>query len=193
MDRQPPHDRPDPALRDALRAAASAADFDAERLGERIAATIAERPSPAVAPLHGKRRTPALWLWTGRAAAAALVFLGGALYGRLSAPAVDPAPPVTAFVTPGAQDALLPAQVGIAIQAAGTGYVASLALLSEMRERLTVVQREQARQVALAVLTGALAELAAAEDGRLPNGVLRTVLSHGVTTGGPGDPVVRVR
>jgi hypothetical protein len=126
--------------------------------------------------------------WIARAAAAGVVFALGAWYGRANAPLIAPAQPV-----PGMPAGTLPAELPLSIQTAGTGYVASLAMLSEMRDRLTPDQREQARQVALAVLSGAIAELAIAGDGRLPDGVLQTVLSHGVPVGGPTDPVVRYR
>lgn len=181
------HDERDPNLQTGLEDVAPPATFHAERVRARIETSLAANPSGAHLARTSARRA---WLWTARAAAGLAVFLGGALYGRYAAPAaVSPAAaPAIAFPAP---DAVSPAQVALTIQGYGTGYVASLALLAEMRDRLTPEQRDEARQVALAALSGAMAELAAAEGGHLPGAVLRTVLHHGVAAGGPGNPVVR--
>ena len=177
----------DPTVRDALRGAAPRADFPKGALRERIETSLSARARSE--PLRTRPPARAAITWFARAAAAAAMFVLGAWYGRANAPVVTPAAS-NAFA---ALAGTLPAQVPFSIQSAGTGYVASLAMLSEMREQLTPEQREQARQVALAVLSGAIAELATAGDGRLPNGVLATVLSYGVPAGGPTDPVVRYR
>ena len=177
----------DAGLRDALRDAAPPAGFDAGALRDRIDSSIAGRATPV--PWHRAAPIRLAVPWIARAAAAGVVFALGAWYGRSNAQAITPADPASGPFVAGT----LPAQLPLSIQSAGTGYVASLAMLSEMRERMTPEQREQARQVALAVLSGAIAELASAGEGRLPDGVLQTVLSYGVPAGGPTDPVVRYR
>jgi hypothetical protein len=177
----------DSELREAMHAASPPAEFQRDALRDRIAGSLAERARSA--PSRGRPPAHIAAVWLARAAAAVLIFALGAFYGRANAPVVESVSS-NAFA---ALEATLPANVPLSIQSAGTGYVASLALMSGMRDRLTPEQREQARQVALAVLSGAIAELATAGNGRLPNGVLETVLSYGVPTGGPTDPVVRYR
>jgi hypothetical protein len=182
----------DSRLRDALRDAAPSARFDAETLRARIEESVARGPERA-GRSHRRPRYRLLLFWSARAAAAVALLIIGAWYGRRSAES-ESMRLIPAYQAMTAQpDLFRPVNVPLSIQSAGTGYVASLALLSEMRDQLTPEQHEQARQVALAVLIGAIAELAAGENGALPNGVLAAVLGHGVSTGGIDDAVVRYR
>jgi hypothetical protein len=180
-------ERDDSQLAEALRHASPSAPFEREALRDRIERSTLAGGAVAVALRIGPRRL--VLRWTARAAAAAALFLGGTWYGRSLAPAAVNRP--SGVSTQAA--AVPPDQVPLSIQSAGTGYVASLALLSEMHDRLSPEQRDQARQVALAVLSGAIAELVATEDPQAPARMLRTLLSYGIPTGGPGDPVVRYR
>jgi hypothetical protein len=178
------HDQDDHELGDALRRVAPPAPFDRDGLHARIDATVTEREGRA----HGAHgRLHGILVWGRRAAAALAIFASGTLVGRASAaPGSDD--PEMRYVPATTWGVVPPGQVPMSIQGAGTGYVAALALYSELRDRLTPAQRDQARQAALAVLSGALAELAAAGDGRLPEDVLNTVLRYGVQA---GDPVMR--
>ncbi len=76
--------------------------------------------------------------------------MGGVEYGRRVAPTI--APPAAVIRQP-------PLSVPTSIQAKGTEYVAALARLTELSQELTPEEREQSRQVALAVLYGAALEL----------------------------------
>jgi hypothetical protein len=179
-------------LRDALRDAAASPRFDTESVRERIEDSVARGPERVLRPHRGPDYRLLLF-WSARAAAAVTLLIVGAWYGRRSAESESMRLMPAYQAVTGQPDLLRPVNVPLSIQSAGTGYVASLALLSEMRDQLTPEQHEQARQVALAVLIGAIAELAAGENGALPNGVLAAVLGHGVSTGGVDDAVVRYR
>jgi hypothetical protein len=82
------------------------------------------------------------------AAAAVVVFVAGSEYGRRTA----------AF---GVGIAVAEADLSspISIQSTGSRYVASLAQFTERASELTVEEREEARQVALAIMYAATAEL----------------------------------
>ena len=182
------HDHDDRELGDALRHVAPSAPFDREGLRARIDAAVTEHEGRG----HGARGwRHGILVWGTRAAAVLAIFSGGTFFGRVSAAPARAEPDMMAYVPAAMWGVVPPSQVSMSIQGAGTGYVAALALYGELRDRLTPAQREQARQVALAALSGALAELAAAGDGRLPEDVLGAVLRYGVQTGGPGNPVVR--
>lgn len=79
------------------------------------------------------------------AAAAVLVFVAGAEYGRRSA--AQPESVTASLNTP------------LAIQLAGTEYVARVADFSSDASNLTTSERSEARQVALAILYAASVEL----------------------------------
>ena len=162
------------------------ADFDSSALRERIAASIEdsdlqrpdrpadfdperrgfdgiETPGPTTVGRSTRR-------WVQRLAAAAGFFALGLMLGRTTAERPSPAVQDLAFQLEastssptGASSAIpapiAPERVAFSIQASGTDYVSSLALLSEMRSQLTPEERQQAKEVALAVLGGAMAEL----------------------------------
>lgn len=132
-------------LRAELREIAEAPEFPRERIRARIRHTLTSRATPARSP---RRPVPVL----AGLAASVLLFVAGAAYGRWSA---SPAPAASG------RTAALPAatELPASIQAEGTRYVAALTRLTESADSLTPEQREQARQVALAVLYGAALEL----------------------------------
>ena len=140
------------------------AQFPASAIRGRIADSIAAEPGSAVADVRPTEAPQRGW-WLLQAAAAILLFGGGLLVGRWSTPAPDPGVTFTDFPevarqsssSPGSR--FEPGHVPLSIQQAGTSYVTSLALFSEMNAQLSPEQRRQAREVALAVLSGAIAEL----------------------------------
>jgi hypothetical protein len=163
-------------VRDYLVATHGVPEFDADSTRVRIESTIAGA-SRAVAestfagassarvastttrsagvPSRRPAVTPVLRVALA-AAAAILVFVSGIEYGRrLAGPAAmapaasEPAPDIT-VATP---------SLPLAIQSAGSQYVASLAVLSQAYPQLTVEQQRTAREVALAALLGAAIEL----------------------------------
>ncbi len=161
---EPPAVFDERALRERIRASAAALDGHAPP-GE---SSFANHAPPRDAT--GGRGSQGL-RWLQRAAAAAGFFALGLVLGRatdagptLDAPRLQPrvgatAPHSSATPAPIAADRL-----AVSIQASGTHYVSSLALLSEMRSQLSAEERQQAKEVALAVLNGAMAELLAEGD-----------------------------
>lgn len=87
------------------------------------------------------------------AAAALVLFIGGAEYGRRTAA------PVTVLAegafNPSTSELALP----ISIQTAGSDYIATLAQYSDQASSLTEAERQEAQDVALAVLYGVVIEL----------------------------------
>jgi hypothetical protein len=164
-------------LSELLRTVEPPARFDVDRVRDRI-----ERS----ARRHAMRRDA--MLWTLRAAAASAFFLLGSFYSNRAATDIGLRQlgriDGINVATPGASPlaSLVGATLPMSIQHSGSGYVASLAALTELRDRLTPEEREVARQVAISVLAGAIAELASAGDGRLPPEVLQAVLGQGVPT-----------
>lgn len=176
------------------------AEFDATALRQRIAASIRDQervdavltgaedrgPEPTGIHIRVSRASTLAWWRRGalQAAAAIALFALGLALGRtnldepvrrdgLTAPRLSTDLPITnAAAVPTA----VPAdRVALSIQNAGTGYVSSLALLSEMRAELTPNERRQAREVAVAVLAGALAELLLSGDEVEPESLLRSL------------------
>jgi hypothetical protein len=171
-------------LSELLRAVAPPARFPVERVRERI-----ER----AARRHSWKRGAMLWGF--RAAAAAAFFFAGSFYasraatdiglrqlGRLDG--IGEATPRISYAN---------ASLPMSIQQNGSSYVASLAALTELRDRMTPEEREIARQVAISVLAGAIAELALAGDGRLPPEILQAVLGQGVPAAAPEANTPRTR
>jgi hypothetical protein len=157
-------------LAELLRAVAPPARYDVERVRDRIARS---------ARRHSWRR--GAFLWGLRAVAAGAFFLLGTYYTQLVATDVGlgqlgridgirEAAPVRVMAG---------ASVPLSIQESGSGYVASLAALTELRSSMTPEEREVARQVAISVLAGAIAELALAGDGRLPPEILQAMMGQG--------------
>lgn len=191
MNRETPP-RDDRELARRLRELEPPADFPAAELEARIAASVAEtepsrsastadrghaEPSPTPRPASGR--------WPLRLAAALAFFALGLATGRLTSDA-----PTAGDLTVAYQDdvrsqvdgAPLPAQVAperlaYSIQSAGTGYVSSLAQLSEMSAQLSPDERRQAREVAVSVLAGAIAELMLEWDESEPGDLLRRLES----------------
>lgn len=159
-------------LTELLRSVAPPARYDVDRVRDRI-----ERS----ARRHSWRR--GALLWGLRAAAAGAFFMLGTYYTQLVATdiglrqlgrldGISQATPVRVMAG---------ASVPLSIQQNGSGYVASLAALTELRASMTPEEREVARQVAISVLAGAIAELALADDGRLPPEIVRAVQAHETT------------
>lgn len=122
----------DDSIRDLVRDAHPRPPFPAVAIRRRIARS------------RGQRKPAGLLGRVALAVAAALlVFVGGAEYGRRTAapasPEVEPTP--------------------LAIQAAGSRWVAHLAAFTDSAPALAPAEREQARQVALAALYAASIEL----------------------------------
>ena len=171
-------------LTELLRTVAPSARYDVERVRDRI-----ERS----ARRHSWKR--GAFLWGIRAAAAGAFFLLGTYYAQIVATDVglrqlgrlDGIGEVTPRLS--SANASLP----LSIQRSGSGYVASLATLTELKDRMTPEEREVARQVAISVLAGAIAELALAGDGRLPPEILQAVLGQGAPTAGPAENTPRTR
>jgi hypothetical protein len=182
-------DNVDRSLGEALREVAPQADFDSDAIRERIEASLQQ---DGLGGYGGTTRSrSAWWVWPLRIAAAVSLFVGGGVVGRATMEPMFLQPVVPSYIPGTATPSLLPSEIPFAIQAAGTQYIASLALLSELQDRLTPLQLDQARQAAVAVLSGAIAELRVTDDARSSARLLRTLLSLGVPTGGPGDPIVR--
>lgn len=109
-------------------------------------------------------------------AASLLLFVGGFEYGRRAGR------PVSLPVTlPEAGAPVIPAmnlgrEIPLNIQLSGSNYINSLTRLTDVVEILTPEEQEQARQVALAVLYGAAAELLrAAPHDRVAEAIFETV------------------
>ena len=139
-------------LTQELKARYSAPAFPAERIEARLERSVTEiRVDQADRPTvrRGIFGSPAFR--SVMAAAAALVlFIGGAEYGRWSAEdtlAIDPG-------LPGSSALSLP----VSIQSAGSDYIATLAQLSGS-QALTSEEADEAKEIALAVFYGAVLEL----------------------------------
>ncbi len=72
-----------------------------------------------------------------------------------------------------------PSELPFSIQTTGTGYVSSLSLLSEMKEQLSPTELQQAREVAVAVLSGAIAELLVSTDGASQSELMEVLAGRG--------------
>ncbi len=162
-----------------LAEASPRAEFPATEIRQRIAQSVGGDLSPrsGAAVPHGMTPPPRAGRWLLQAAAAVLLFAGGVTVGRWNPSTPQPASDDLVVATTArsttsrALTQLEPRSVPLSIQQAGTSYVSSLALFSEMNAQLTPEQRRQAREVALAVLSGAVAELlVSAEDGGVNGG-----------------------
>ncbi len=98
------------------------------------------------------------WLKIGGAIAASLaIFVAGAEYGRrVASPVVVPQETEAAAL---AAEPAFAASVPLLIQTYGSQYVAEMARMSETIDQMTPEERQQAREVALAVLYGAATEI----------------------------------
>lgn len=154
---------PDP-MEELLRAELHAPDFPADEVHARIRRTIAGggrrsseagrvRRSSRAAEWTGSSRIPR---WAAAVAAALLLFVAGAEYGRRSA-----------VSTVGEMAAVREGALGLplAIQASGSDYVARLAELTIPASALSERDRQLAREVAWATLRGAMVELARQSEG----------------------------
>ena len=140
-------DKLDPRIADLLRKEHAPPAFPKDEVKARVAATLRTRRHRRDADqrwfLHPVVRTALA------AAAAVVVFVAGSEYGRRTG-AINGAGnsvPEAALSAP------------ISIQSAGSRYVASLAQFTEQSPELMPEEREEARQVALAILYAATAEL----------------------------------
>jgi hypothetical protein len=152
------HDEPmevDDSLSDELRRRAITPPYPEAEIEARIHASIAD----GVRPGRRQALTTRTHLFRSRAARVALtaaaslvLFIGGAEYGRRTAPIsiVVPAP-----ATPVEIRNDLP----YSIQSAGSQYVATLATFSGQADSLSTEERRIAREVALAALYSASVEL----------------------------------
>ncbi len=143
----------DPETSELLAFEEPGADFPRDAIRERIRASVARFQ---VAEPATSQRSP--WLKVGGAIAASLViFVAGAEYGRrVASPVV---PPQTTEATGLAVEAAFAASVPLSIQTHGSRYIAEMARMSETIDQMTPEERQQAREVALAVLYGAAAEI----------------------------------
>lgn len=148
----------DERLRARLREEFPAAEFPRDRIERDIRRRIGDRSSRAP-----RTRWPGGWVRSVLPAAAALVvFIAGAEYGRRTATAASPVPGVVSTDTrPAAAGAAasVESSVPIAIQESGSRYVASLARLGGETGEMTPEDRRVAREVALTVFHAALTEL----------------------------------
>jgi hypothetical protein len=111
------------------------------------------------------------------AAASLALFIGGAEYGRRTAPVsiVVPAPPTVVDAR---------TDLPYSIQSAGSQYVAALAMFSGSADSLSIEERRIAREVALAALYSASVELLReAEDDELLRAVTEMVAQRRNTMG----------
>jgi hypothetical protein len=100
----------------------------------------------------GGSRSPVRWLAAATLAAAVLLaFIGGVEYGR-RLPARPDGGQVNAM-----------ADLPMAIQSAGTDYITAVGRFADLRDSLSINDRDQAREVALAVLYGVVVELLRSE------------------------------
>jgi hypothetical protein len=140
-------DNLDPRIADLLRKEHAPPAFPKDEVKARVAATLRTRRDGRDIDrrwfLHPVVRTAMA------AAAAVLVFVAGSEYGRRTATTNGVGNPVP--------EADLSAP--ISIQSTGSQYVASLAQFTEQASGLTSEEREEARQVALAIMYAATAEL----------------------------------
>jgi hypothetical protein len=176
--------------REQLRASVDRPPFPALRVAARIAESIAVSKSPHAASAGQIPPRQFAWQpWVARLIVASAVYAAGLWTGQSFAPeAVAWRPARDDAAVP----SIHPADVPFSIQASGSRYIAAVALLAELRSRLTAQQREAARAAAMAVLSGALLELAEAGDGALPAEVLPLVLRAGVRAA-PGSAGVIVQ
>ncbi len=137
----------DPRIADLLKREHTSPTFPKDEVKARVAATLRTRRDRSDAErrwfIHPAVRTALA------AAAAVVVFVAGSEYGRRTAAingVVNSVPEMT-LSTP------------ISIQSTGSRYVASLAQFTEQSPELTPEEREEARQVALAIMYAATAEL----------------------------------
>jgi hypothetical protein len=180
-------DTGDRELQEALRSQAPPAPFDEEGIRRRVESTLAP------GALGGGRRRlelAAVVRASLRLAAALAIFAGGALAGRMSA--VPGSPVAIGMIDPstGIPTVIEPVDVPLSIQSSGTNYVSSLALLSDLGGALTAEQRAQAREVAVAVLSGAIAELLLSDDTSDPADLLRTLARQAALNTSGDDPLL---
>lgn len=160
---------PDAELRELLQTHFEAPPFAQDAVGDRLRGSMdgvdagdslgrSTRPAPA----HGPPFRVPLVASLSAAAAAVLIFVGGAEYGRRTAassvagaPRIAVAEPVR---SPGENDAS--ASLPIEIQEAGSRYISRLAQLTARRASLTEGDRTIAEDVAWSSLRGAATELA---------------------------------
>jgi hypothetical protein len=153
-------DNLDPRIADLLRKELAPPAFSKDEVKARVAATLRTRRDGRDIDrrwfVHPVVRTAMA------AAAAVLVFVAGSEYGRRIAAAngAGIAVPEMELSAP------------ISIQSAGSRYVASLAQFTEQAPELTAEEREEARQVALAIMYAATAELLQDQEN---DGLLETV------------------
>lgn len=162
---------PDEELRELLQTQFEAPPFAQEAVRDRIRASMDEvdargafvrpvRPDQA----HGRASGAPLIASLSAAAAAVLIFVGGAEYGRRTAGATVAetpgagAPPSTQW-TP-RTDMAASASLPISIQEAGSRYISRLAQLTARRASLSEGDRAIAEDVAWSSLRGAATELA---------------------------------
>lgn len=181
-------DREDRDLLDALRAQAPPAVFDEARIRQRVETTVS---GPGHEAARGRRRSVLATAVraTLRLAAALALFAGGAVAGRVTA---VPRQPVAIGMFDPVSDVpfvVEPSDIPLSIQATGTDYVSSLAMLSEMEAALTPEQRTQAREVAVAVLSGAIAELMLSGLSADPESLIRTLTGEAASSA-VGDPLL---
>lgn len=179
-------------MEDLLRSELRAPDFPAHEVRGRIRRTIAEREATSLDMGSDRTRSRAattpgasrIGRWTGAVAAALLLFIAGAEYGRRSV--------VSTF---GELAAVQQGAMGLplAIQASGSSYVARLSELGAPSSALTERERELAREVAWATLHGAMVELERQTEGEEGLGaMIRLVESTRRRAGSEGhDAVLR--
>ena len=174
----------------ALPAAAEPARDLWPELAARLAATA---PSTAtdlvddvddgrdVIPLEPRLRRRAVGsVWLQRAAAAAILFVGGVALGRGTAPSPGtPASPVAQG--PAASAPATPLAAAEEIQRAGTAYVTAVATFAALYGNVSGTEVEQGRDAALATMAGAARELA-----RLPSGDSTAVQVYRMVSGARG-------
>ena len=145
-------DRLDHETSELLASEEPGAPFPRDEIRDRIRASVERRRNPGVA---AESRVP--WLKIGGAIAASLmIFVAGAEYGRRVAAPIETAPVATVTAAP---EPAIAASLPLSIQTHGSQYVAEMARMAETFEELSPDEREQAREVAIAVLFGAAAEL----------------------------------
>lgn len=153
-----PMDEFDDELRARLRQEFPSADFPRDRIERGIRSRVGERSSTPLA-----RRWTGGWIRSVLPAAAALVvFIAGAEYGRRTGttgtPVRDAVPFETGQAEIGAPEPV-ESSVPLSIQESGSRYVASLARFGGATGELSPEDRRAAREVALTVFYAALMEL----------------------------------
>jgi anti-sigma-K factor RskA len=168
----------DPRIARLLEREQAPPPFPKDEVKVRIAETLRRRRE-RTGPSQKRWYVGPLWRPALAAAAAVLVFVAGAEYGRRTAVGASEAAAVPAAGL----------SAPISIQSAGSRYVARLAEFTQQASTLTPEEREEARQVAVAILYAATMELLQdQENDELLNAVARLVWSKRQALSNPGHP-----